>query len=472
MASKAKKGHTLRFDFGSNLDSEGNQTGTISELLSEINQTYNPRSGEPANFKSMKPTRDFIKKAIGINFRNTTNNISLSKLKTIKLLFMTNHEGKKLNLLSRILPPTARNRPTMESATGSTIARDKSGARLIQILSNHLATEIDPEKLKSLDDFLHSTGNYTTAQRLNAHIERTNDEIYRLLTHWLRGNNLPLANAYYRLAKEIDRAGYKKTKDHCTPLHESVFAYLQGLGFIHFALHHRSFIKEIRVKHPIHSISVETKALCQALGASSGTIVLPDRNIFSVNNFHHLVAGYPKEINFLVHAATKLDTRKKTLFENTLRAKKILAMHGLRCYDETDLDAPLLSLSDIIAALCSVRYQQKVKTKYAPYWSGQVSQGKDPQRHFDRISDPSDLYQHQGVAQIYLYRFSEYRASFTNTTESFSAWMAYQISRFDAYVRILQLNDIKGIIASSLHFDEFCLQEAMSIIKSYNGSSM
>lgn len=457
-----------RFDFGSNLDPEKDRTGTISELLAEINLDYNPRSGEPASFKSLKPTRDLINKITGINFRRATDQIPLSALKTIKLLFMTNHESKKMNLFSRIEPPAISGKPTMDSATGTSIARDKYGASVIRTLSSQLALEIGADKLKSFYDLLKNSGKRSAAEELNAHIEQTNDEIYRLLVSRLGSDNIKLANAYYRLAKVIDGVRYTKAEDaDPPPLNEAIFTHLQGLGFVHFALHHRDFIRKIRVSQTIHSIDIEVNALCQTLSKEKGAIVFPDERIFSVNNFHHLVAGYPKKFISLVRAATKLDTRKKTLFENTLRAKRILASHGYRCYDETDLDARLLSVLDIVAALCSVRYQQKVKTECDPKWVGQVSQGKDPQRHFDKATDLDDPYQHQGVFQIYFYRFSEYLSAFTKKTESNNAWMAYQISRFDVYTKILQLNHINGIVASAHHFDEICMQEAMNIADTY-----
>jgi hypothetical protein len=471
MASKDKDAYAPLFDFGSNLDPKNDRTGAISELLTEINLDYNPNSGEPANFKSLKPTLELIANITGTKFENTTNRIPLPALKTIKLLFMTNHEIKGMNLFSRIDPPTISGKPTMDSATGTSIARDKVGASVIKALSNQLALEIEADKLKSFYDLLKNSGKRSAAEELNAHIERTNDEIYRLLTSRLGNDNIRLANASYRLAKEIDCFRYTKAEDaDPAPLNEAIFAHLQGLGFVHFALHHRDFIRKIRVSQTIHSIDNEVSALCQTLSRVRDATVLPDERIFSVNNFHHLVAGYHREFISLVRAATKLDTRKKTLFDNTLRARRILASHGYRCYDETDLDTPLMSVLDIVAALCAVRYQQDVKTECDPKWVGQVSQGKDPQRHFDKTIDLDDPYQHQGVFQIYFYRFSEYLAAFTKKTASNNAWMAYQVSRFDAYTKILQLNDISGIVASAHHFDELCMQEAMNIADTYSAS--
>jgi hypothetical protein len=461
--AKVDQGNPTNFDFGSG-DVTRDQTATLKELLAQINAANQPASGTEIDIKGLGPSLKFLSRITGREYKRITENLPLAFVRTVKLLYVTN-EAKDIQLFKLIGPPGIK--PTMEFPSGASIARDKYGALVIETLSDRLATDIADDKVRSINEHFGVAAGRTPAERLNAHIERTNDAIYRLLTTGLRDNNLPLANAYYRIAREIDRVSYSTDAGHETPVHEALYAYLHGLGFIHFALHHRNFFREVRVRHTIHSIRYEAESLCQMLSKSSGTTVHPERYAFSVNNFHHLVAGYPREINALVRAATKLDTRKKVLFQNTLRAKKILIMHGVRCYDETDLDAPILSLMDIVAALCSVRYQQEVKTEYAPYWPGQVSQGKDPQRHFDKIIHPSDPYQYQGPTQIYLYRFAEFRAAFTETMESFHGWMAFQIARFDAYVRILRLNDISSIIASSRHLDQFCLQVADDILGNY-----
>lgn len=478
MATKAKDVYTTLFDFGSNLDPEHNRTGTISELLTEINQNYNLLGGDQATLKSLKPTCDFLNKVAGITIRNTTDQTPLSTLKTIKLLFIVNHENKEMNLLSRIKTPTEargpkkknRNKseiPSMESATTSSITRDKSAAAIIRHLSDQLAKEIGTEKLKSFSELMKNSAKQSTAEDLNAHIERTNDEIHRLFIGQFGNDNIRLADAWHRLAEEINRLNYTKVDDaEPPPLNEVIFAHLHGLGFIHFALHHRKFIKTILAPKTIHPIDTEVNSLCQSLGEEAGRTIISDDELFSVNDFQPFVVDYYREFIYLVKAATELDTRKITLFEHTLRARKILASLVYRRYGETDSDACRLSVFDIVAALCSVRYEQKVKTKYEPVWSGQVSQGKSPQAHFDK-ADSDDPYLHQGVFQIYLYRFSEYLAAFTKKTESNNAWMAYQLSRFDAYTRILQLNDINGIVASVHHLDGVCSQEAMSIADTY-----
>lgn len=469
MATKAKNVYTPRFDFGSNLDPDGKQMSTIKELLAEINyengKTIEGGDGEAkessedgahATFKSLSITLGFIKQITGKAPSTITEKLPLSTLKIIKLLYVAN-DNSDIQMFNLMGPPIPGDETTtMEFNTTSTIARGKRGAAVIHSVAERLASEINPEKRQAFDRLMLSS------ETLNAHIECTNDEINQHLSRQFACDDPGLAMAWRQLTKLVDETRYIKTSTPA-PMNEAIFAHLRSLGFVHFALHHRTFIDDIWVKNPLRSITDPAIALCQKLKAMNEGVVLPHEKFRSVNDFDQLVTNYLKDFTSLVKAATGLDTRKYRMLENIRPAKRILSSYGHRCYNETNLDAPVLSILDIVAALCSIRYQQDVKTEYTPYWMGQASQGKDPQRHFDSKQDPDDPFQHQGVIQIYLYRFQEYLSAFTGTVDSFHAWMGFQVARFDAYARILQLNDISAIIASVNHLDEYCSHHAMAI---------
>jgi len=469
MATKTKDVYTPLFDFGSNPDPDGKQTGTIRELLGEINyengKTFEGDDGETkessedgvhATFKSLSITLGFIKKITGKAPSTITEKLPLSTLKIIKLLYVAN-DNSDIQMFNLMGPPIPGDETTtMEFSTTSAIARDKRGAAVIHSVAERLASEINPEKRTEFDRLMLSP------ETLNAHIECTNDEIYQHLSTQFACDEPGLAMAWHQLTKLVDETGYIKTST-SAPMNEAIFAHLRSIGFVHFALHHRTFINEIWIKTQPHSITDRAMVLCRKLKEMNEGIVLPHEKFRSVNDFDNLVTDHLKDFTSMVKAATGLDTRKYRMLENIRPAKRILASYGHRCYDEANLDAPVLSILDIVAALCSIRYQQDVKTEYIPYWMGQESQGKDPQRHFDRKQDPDDPFQHQGVVQIYLYRFQEYLSAFTGTADSFQAWMGFQVARFDAYSRILQLNDINAIMASVDHLDDYCIQHARAI---------
>jgi hypothetical protein len=355
----------------------------------------------------------------------------------------------------------------MEFCTGTTVSRDKTGAELIGSLVSELEREISPEKLAQLSE-LAAPGDMTSfSEALISHIERTNDIVVRIFRSQLvdsRGQ----ANAYYALAKAIDSMNYRRRPGaDRTPAHEAMHCHLVTLGLQHFIFHHKTFTTEILAPYDINPIADQCARLCHALSELREGPVGSNEKLVSVNDFPTLAAVYHKEFNALVKAATGFDTRKTRFVENIPIAQAILASYGCRSYDESNQDAKLLSILDIVAALCSVRHQQESGIEYIPYCHGQKNLGTSPQAMFKKGLRENDPHQHQGVAQIYLYRFAEYQAAFTNTTESYRGWMAYQVARLDAYARIFNLREIGGVVASARHFDGMCLQTAERTASDY-----
>ena len=467
MVAKSNDQDSPRFDFGANIDPCQPKTDTAAELLKEINREYNPKSGEPANFKSLDRVLGLVHEITGESVPNSTAPVPLSTLKTIKLLFLTNHKSKR-HLIGLIEPPGADNPATMEFCTGTTVSRDKKGAELIHSLVKKLEREIAPEKLAQLSELATPKDLASFSEAFISHIEQTNDTVFGIFSSQIVADSRGQANAYYALSKAIDSMNYRRSSDELTPAHEAMHCHLVTLGLQHFILHHRTFIKDILTNYRINPIADQCTHLCDALSELTKGPVDPNQKIVSVNDCPKLVAVYRKEFKSLVKAATGLDTKNSERFvENIRLAKAILASYGDRCYDESNPDVKLLSILDIVAALCSVRHQQEFGTKYPAYWPAQKSQGTNVEAMFKKGLRKNDPHQHQGVAQIYLYRFAEYQAAFTNTTESYRGWMAYQVSRLDAYARIFKLREVGRIVASARHFDEVCMQEAERITNYY-----
>lgn len=464
MATTEKARYQPRFDFGTNVDPGETQTGTLADLLDELNyerdttvsdtpsEATDPNSGDLKDW-SLRRTLEFIRLVTGRTFVGTKEPLALTTLKTIKLLYNVN-ESSDRHLFNFLAPPDAV-RPTMEYSTTSSMSRDKFGAAIIRSLSDQLAREIDPKKVELFNAF------FPTAEHLNQRIEEVNDEIYQSLRELWGNEDLALTRSCRTLTEDITGMRYERIDGTLqTPLHEVMYCHLRSLGFNHFVTDHRSFMEDIRVKRPIHSIDESLSDLCQTLSKVKGTAVLPSDRFLSVKSFPLFVAGYHKVFRQIVRDATGLDTRKMRFLENLPRAQRFLITYAFRSYDETNGDAPVLSLIDVIAALCSVRYEQEFGTAYKPYWPAQKDQGSSPQRHLDKQIDTEDPYQHQGVLMIYLYRFYDFLHAFMGTTEGHRVWVDYQVARQDAYVRILSLQDINMIVASADYFDVICLEAA------------
>lgn len=446
-----------RFDF-----ERDTRTGTLRDLIAELNISHQKKNGEQVTVKALKGTLAFLEQSVGVTI-NADEEQPISSLKTAKLLFLTNSNHGR-HLFRLLAPPVQTGKATMEFSTGTTIPRDKDSFEIINSLAEILSIDIDPEKLKLFSLMLGKKNLHTPAEKLLLHAERTNDEVTRILTSRFIGDDGKLADAYRALSRLMDSTHVRRTSDATTPTTESTFVYLETLAFRHLVLHYPKHLKGTRIKHKIGDIRSEATELCQLIGKDRHPQPNPSDKVFSLNNFHHLVFGWPKEVTSLVRAATGFNTPTRQLKNNTIRAKALLASYGYRSYDSTDPDARILSIYDIVAALCSFRYQQEAGTDYKPYWPGQVDQGKDPQRLFDKGLKNNDPYQHQGVIQIYLNRFYEFQAAFTGTTGSHQAWMQYQVARLDAYLRIIEINDIIAVVTGLRRIDALCLDKAMEIV--------
>lgn len=446
------------FDFGTNLDPDGTRTGTIKQLLIELNQQYTTGDRADYDIKSLKITLGFISQLTGRKYKSITEELALSTLKTIKLLFATNN-GKDIHLFQLIKPVCNSTIANMEYGTITSASNDIDGAPIITTLIEKLAIEIDEPRKSKIFTFLSS------AEGLLQRIEAGTMAINRLFQNNLKGDDRVHATALKQLhSRMLEYSPQKEATSHI-PVHEILCVHLLSLGFIHFASGYFGLVKKAKVKHPIYPIDVQLEAIRLRLSELGEADICSSAPIFSVSNYHLVVGVCLNEFRALVKAATGLGDRNKKFAQNAARARNILVLHAYRSYDETDADVHTLSLVDIAAAICSVRYQQKVKTEYDPRRFGQESQGDDPQWYLDRLSAGSNKAV-QGFISIYMERFKEYRAAFMGTSESMTAFRAFELGRIVSFGKLLSLHDIELIDQSMIDFDAHCLQQAMELPKS------
>lgn len=447
-----------RYDFKHSED-----VGSLRDLIADLNVEHPKKNGEPITVKSLERTLSFIKQSIGVDLASSDRELPVSTLKTIKMLYLED-ANCETNLFLLLAPPKGSDEATMEFSTVTTIPRDKNAPVLISSMVKRLSFDIDPEKLKLFSRMLGDKEMHSTAEKLLLHAEHAADEVTHILTSGVVGDDRQLASAYRTLSALMDSIFVKRTQELATSSSESAFVYLETLAFRHFVQHYPKHLEETRIGHEIGDICDAAHKLCQLAGKGRHSQLSPFDRVFSVNNFHHFVFGWPKEVTSLVELATGFETTTRQLKAHIVRVKALLTSYGYRSFDSTDADAKILSVYDIVAALCSFRYLQVAGSDYKPYWPGQVDQGKDPQRLFDKGRRKNDPHQHQGVIQIYLNRLYEFQAAFTGTSESYQAWMQYQVSRLDAYLRIIQLNDIIAVVTGLMGINFLCLDKAKDIV--------
>ncbi|MEW9572263.1 hypothetical protein ABQJ54_10920 [Rhodanobacter sp. Si-c] len=447
----------LRFEFTGSCRLD--EIATFSELQEDLYWDDKYPCKETPSFESLEQTLGFIEAVAGIKCKSSTDQLPVAALKTIKLLFLTSKmknpsTGKKRNLFKIINPPGLNNPATMEFATTSSLAHDKEATALIHSLLEKLALEIDEEKLlkinlilKDAKSIMHciEVGTYHSVAFLSEHI----------------GNNIGLTSAYKHLAKKANKYKPEKCNEASIPLHEIVYTYLRSLGFIHFALHHNTESKSFRILKPIPSITAELAAFCETLNAQSSFLIEPHTPFVSVYETPDFVSIFRKQFLDIVMLATETSSYKDMqVIEDAIRAKKILIEYLWRNYEIDDPNAKLLSLHNIIAALCSYRYQRETGTPYEPDWPGRGKQpGNSPQRLMEDGLYNKKLAIPQGVFDLYYQRYAQYLFAFMGKSESNNAWMDFQSSRLNAYVRILQSYNIDVITKSIFEFDRYCLKQ-------------
>lgn len=436
------------------------RTSTANDLIRELNDKHARRSGEEITFESLRELLKFIDASIGIKVSNGDQPLPIDTIRTIKLLFLANErDGRHMYRL--LAPPGSK--PTMEFSTATTVSRDSKASELIASLIHSLSKEVDPTRLERLSELLGAEEFKTTAEKLVILAGRTSDHVERILTSSLGGDGQLLAEAYEELADDLESIGFQEREHPHHSASEAMLMYLETLAFRHFVLHYPQHLKATLVATALGASPKVLEAYCKSIRIEERLRPNPYVKSFSVNSFHHLVLCSPKEITAAVRAATSLNGRSDSIIKNTARAKALLMTYAYRSLNISDPDDPILSVCDIVSALCSFHYQQRTGGPYEPYWHGQKTQGSDPQRHFDKGLRKQHPHQHQGVAQIYLNRFYEYRAAFSGTTQSYHSWMEYQVSRLSAYMHASKTNDISTFIDGIHRVDALGIDHAHEI---------
>lgn len=482
------KRYAPRFNFAHYEIESADQTATLKELLDEINTERGLKTpGRQVSIHSLRHILPFLGRLSEREYKSITEPLPLTTIKTIKLLYVENRRlntsepeddssdkaksGRKANekgihLLDLIEIPSY-DKASMESATGTTVAQDAKGREAIDRICSKLAVEISPQKLESSISFFGQKKTRTTSEGVIDYIEYTNDIIHQELTKSIPNDPKALGNAFVELAIFTYRASNYKVNGEAPKalLHEQLYVHLQSLGFVHFAMHHNKFARSTKIapdKKPTISKQVEDliAALCDAIG----TDVTPNSRSFSTNDVCRIVENHCAHIKLIVEKVTGLPTRSQGLKSDAPRAEKILRSHAFRSLDSIDLDAHNLTLHDIIAALCSFRYQQTARTPYQPKWFGQeMSEGRSTSIHFDKGLKSTKPHVYQGVFQTYYYRFGQYKAALEGRTIIHESWMEFQCARLYAYINILQLRGIYHFHEAACHFDEICTLEAIRI---------
>ncbi|HED4877614.1 TPA: hypothetical protein R4K21_003441 [Stenotrophomonas maltophilia] len=461
-----------RFDLGRDSDAAPLTRASLRELLEELNGDNALSNGELFSYDSLDRVQTFISLVAGRKPATLDEPVPTGHLKAIKLLLRTSRREKK-QLFTLIDPLGSSARATMEQCSITTTPRDPEGARIISKLARALANEIDPVKLRLLDDMASAGDQLTFAEGLNRRIEHVNDATLVLFKRGLSSED-QLIEVYDKISINIRSLSVATPKSE-PAVAEAIYCHLKTLGLQHFIAEHRDRFESNSHIHGVLPCDELIASFCKYLTKKAGWLICPDTKIVSVRECQLFMESLQLRLNKLVTGATGWKTVKTRHMKNIGLSQFILRAHAYRSYDETDPDAKCISVVDMVAALCAFAYGQKSradKELEPPYWPGQESQGKDPEQLLRKGLRDDRPYQYQAAFQFYYYKFSEYRAALTHTTGSYRAWMRFQMARLDVYEKLLKLNDISAIVKGSRQFDELCLHGARNTLDQLSRRAM
>ncbi|MFC4729601.1 hypothetical protein [Coralloluteibacterium thermophilus] len=472
-ADKAPK-YKPRFDFDENNSWNAPQTATINELLDELNyeETRTSQGSMAANSQSngklitmqaLESTLSFIREAVGEELNGTTRHHPIKTIKTIKLLYAKKDDSGS-HLFRRLARPKD-DSATMEHWTARSTTRNEYTIKLADELMQTLSLELEPERLRRIETSL-----LTTSKLLEC-IEHETFEILEPIYYRLSGNDEALAAAFKLM--ELAASSYvpdaSPLQYTAPPLHERIYIYLRTLPFYHFIGEYKRIVKaqEDVVSH-VQSVREQMGEFCKHLSKEIGTDVDADTPITSIMEFPEFLARHSLPLGKLVQLATGIKNNQRDLTGITGETKKLLHAYVFHQWHKTSADVTNLSAADCVAALCTIRHQQKVKTPYTPSWIGQESAEKTISRlltHLGRDRSINELYEDdyipQGAMQILYHRFCLFHARMSDRYARQQAWIDFQLERLEKYAECFNHSDIDCIDRSVSGFNLFCCEKAL-----------
>lgn len=454
------------FDLGNILAFQG-LTATLSDLLEELNEYPEKIRGTSASgitTEHLETCLKGIKHITGLDLQGKNVEYHISVLKVVRLFYkLTKH--RKSHLFGLIEPPYVSFKPTMEFKDASPDPFNEEDSLLVADLISYLSLEIPEERLKHIHVQL------LTSSKLLECIVNENEEIVAPIRARHSDNDKSMTHYYLSVAERIKNFRAENTITFNRPLDEIIYTYLRTLRFQHFVGEYEQIVIKSSVKIEMSESVEKINLLCKKIGAINEQYIDPYTEIISINTFQDFVKNNDKGIRKTIKSITGLSIRRehldgdtrpeeKYIIEIVSHAKKILTLYLWHSFKSKNLDEPLLSVSDCIAALSAVRYQQSSKTNHAPYWFGQDEPRDGILRFFAREKGIKELqetdYIPQGIAQLMYIRFCHIHAIMAGQGERHEAWMQFQVERLNKYSQCLQSYDIDTIIHSVRQFNDYC----------------
>jgi hypothetical protein len=466
---KNRTKYNPRFDFGSNLDPKGKQTGSIKELLEELNEEKfktatgahakkGVSSGSAVNFDSLSGALEFLDEVAGIGKPKLAQDIPLSTLKTIKLLYVTN-DINDTQLFRLLKSPLCADRATLEFYTESP-ARNLKNNYIVGHLLSTLRKEVDPIALRRLDT------SFLSYSKLLECIAIENGEILQPIYERHSGNQASITSAFYHLTESVKNYKHNPIKAECST-HEKLYTYLRAIPLMHFIREDQYIADLSHIKEDINAIHDGMTHFCNELQSTQSAPIHYDTPIISVKSFPAFVENNTLGLAKLIKQATGIASEKRDLLKITNASSKVLCAYVFHEWNNIPLDTPNLTVADCVAALCTIRHQQKVKTNYSDYWLAKTQADKETSvlRQMDDSRGPEELFEHDyiphGINLLLFRRFNHFYMAITGQLNRYLAWKKLEAERFNKYVECYLSNSVYASDDAVIRFLLYCKLAAM-----------
>lgn len=392
-----------RFNFEKDQLTDQSATGSINELLEELNRTHphEPKGSQKSNpaiyreeitKENLEGAINFIKSNFNIEIPSINSKLPITTIKTIKLLYRSNRSFKG-QLFERISLPGP-SQATFEHWTERNTSRNEKTIKAASQIMATLKLEIHEEILE------HIHTNRLTPSTLLDNYSRDIKELTNPIYTAFNGNNEGISSALLFCTNELENhqppPGVIIKKS--SPIHERLYIYLLTLPFLHFVGEYQRIIEsendELRKYkiEPLFAHSISSPTECDALL----------RPVTSLAAIHPFLQTHANELARLVHQATGYELRSSEITNIADETQKVLHAYVFHEWHRTDPEAVNISMADCIAAISAIKIQKKIKTKYTPYWKGQISSEKTVSRllsHLDPSRDIGELYEEDYIPQ-------------------------------------------------------------------------
>lgn len=453
-----------RFNFGKDQNKSRLETGSINELLAELNHESRHTSGgnlapksdastKELTHKDLKGVIDFIKDTLGEEIPTKNCTIPICTLKTIKLLYIKN-DSSDSQLFRRISKP-GHIKSTLEHWTKRNTSRNEKTIKAASNLTSILELEINEERLK------HIHINRLTPSKLLEYYAKQVKELINPIQTAFAGNDELIARAllFGSQQLEIYRPSSLLTSEEPAPIHERLYIYLLTLPLLHFVGEYQRIVESENEEMSKYKVEPLFAHILSSQPESSELL----RPVTSLANIHDFLRAHADELANLVHQATGHELKSSEIPSIGNETKKVLHAYVFHEFHKTDPSIINITMADCIASISAIVIQKKIKTKYTPHWIGQSSSERAVSRllsHLDNSRDIAELYDEDYIPQgamITLYhRYCIIFSLLFGRNQRMEAFMKFQLAHLKHMAAAHSQFDLEAGNEYEMKINMFC----------------